>query len=69
MCFIKHSKSSAAAVAASTKKEEVVRHEADASITKNPGQALSSGYRENLKTSPIGLTEDAKINKKTLLGE
>ena len=49
--------------------EPVVRHEADASVTKNSDQNLSSGYKENLKTSPIGLTDEANVKKKTLLGE
>ena len=69
MCFIKRSKSASAAAAVSAQQEPVERHEANASITKNSGQTLTSGYRENLKTSPIGLSEEAKVNKKTLLGE
>ena len=66
MCFMKSSKP---AQIKEVVQEPVVRHEADASVTKNSGQNLSSGYKENLKTSPIGLTDEANVKKKTLLGE
>ena len=66
MCFMKSSKP---AQIKEVVQEHVVRHEADASVTKNSEQSLSSGYKENLKTSPIGLTDEANVKKKTLLGE
>ncbi len=66
MCFMKSSKP---AQIKEVVQEPVVRHEADASVTKNSEQSLSSGYKENLKTSPIGLTDEANVKKKTLLGE
>ncbi len=49
--------------------DPVVRHEADASTTKNSTQSQSFGYKENLKTSPVGLLDEANTEKKTLLGE
>jgi hypothetical protein len=64
MCFIKSSKGAVA-----VKQDPVIRHEADASVTKNSANNLNSGYKENLRTSAIGLTDEANVNKKTLLGE
>lgn len=64
MCFIK--KSSPAVV--QQKQEPVERHQADASVTKLSNNEVQ-GYKQNIKTSAIGLTDDAKIQKKTLLGE
>ena len=48
--------------------DPVVRHQADASVTKTTGDS-AGGYRENIKTSVIGLSDDITTNKKTLLGE
>ncbi len=62
MCFAKTS-------VPKVEQEAVVRHEADASATKNSTQSQSSAYKENLKTSPVGLVDEANTNKKTLLGE
>ena len=48
----------------------VIQHEANASLTKNSdNNKLSSGYKQNIKTSAFGLEENAKTTKKTLLGE
>ena len=63
MCFAK----SAPAV---VKSEPVVRHEANASITKNNSiNAKASGYSQNIRTSAFGIDELPNTNKKTLLGE
>ena len=64
MCFVK---SSAPVV---EQQEPVVRKEADASLTKNSNKKLaSSGFAQNIKTSAFGLEDEAKVSKKTLLGE
>ena len=64
MCFVK---SSAPAV---VPQEEVVRHEADASLTKNSSNnSVQKGFVQNIKTSALGLEDQAKTTKKTLLGE
>lgn len=65
MCFIK----SSTATVTAAEEEPIVRQEADASVTKNSNQSYASGYKENLKTSSIGLTDEANVEKKTLLGE
>jgi len=50
--------------------ENVVRKEANAQLTKNFSKQEKIGsYETNLKTSPIGLTDNVKTQKKTLLGE
>ena len=67
MCFIK-SKSSSQTVPKKVS-DPVVRHQADASVTKSTSENTQTGYRENIKTSVIGLTDDAVTKKKTLLGE
>ena len=51
------------------KNDPVIRQEADALVTKNSNSNISQGFKENLKTSVFGLDEEAKISKKTLLGE
>lgn len=63
MCFIK---SSSPAVVQS---EPVVRKQADADATKSTQDKKFRGYEQNVKTSAIGLTDDANVEKKTLLGE
>ena len=65
MCFTKSAQS-----AQIKPQDPVVRHEADADLTKN-SQASSAyqGFRENIKTSAFGLEEQARTQKKTLLGE
>jgi len=63
MCF---AKSSPVVVAP---QDPVVRHEADASLTKNSKNQNISGYQQNIKTTPIGLEDNANTKKKTLLGE
>jgi len=64
MCFIKTS----APKISSEPTEIVERHEANATLTKNSNQNLK-GYQENLKTTPIGLEDNANTKRKTLLGE
>ena len=66
MCF---AKSSPAPVVVSEPKDPVIRHEADASLTKNSKNNIQSGFQQNVKTSALGLDEQAKTSKKTLLGE
>ncbi len=54
----------------STPQESVVRHEADASLTKNSSNSeKQGGFKENIKTSALGLEDNANTEKKTLLGE
>ena len=64
MCFIKSGSPSLPV------QEEVIRHEANASLTKNSSNNQEvKGYKQNIKTSALGLDEQAKTAKKTLLGE
>lgn len=49
--------------------DPVVRHQADASVTKTTNDGAAGSYRDNIKTSVIGLSDDMVTNKKTLLGE
>ena len=65
MCF--KSSSMPIVVPAETQKVEV--HKADASATKKSQNLNSTAYRENFKTSPIGLSDNAQSEKHTLLGE
>ena len=64
MCFTK----SAPSVAPVEVQEPVVRHEANAQVTKN-SRDYDSGFRRNVLTSAYGIEQDAKTTKKTLLGE
>ena len=68
MCFIK-AKASTPKVPKTVEKDPVVRKQADASVTKTSVDEARNGYKENIKTSVIGLTDDAVTRKKTLLGE
>ena len=68
MCFIKTS-SKEVAIQPAEEKETVARREADASITKSSVDSNKQGFKQNLKTSAIGLGETAETEKKTLLGE
>ena len=64
MCFTKTPSFS------TQEEEKVVRKEANASLTKNSqNKENASSYANNLKTTPIGLTDNALTQKKTLLGE
>ena len=65
MCFIKAKSSKIPKKATET----VVRHEANADVTKTSLDGNQTGYRGNIKTSVIGLTDEAVTSKKTLLGE
>lgn len=66
MCFAK----SSAPVVQVEPQEAVVRHQADASVTKNSkNNSNLQGYKQNLKTTPLGLEQVANTEKKTLLGE
>ena len=64
MCFTKTPSFS------TQEEEKVVRKEANASLTKNSqNKENASSYSNNFKTTPIGLTDNALTQKKTLLGE
>ncbi|MBQ8848013.1 MAG: hypothetical protein IJ003_03625 [Candidatus Gastranaerophilales bacterium] len=68
MCFVK---TSTPKIPKETIQEDIVKiHEADADITKNSQNNKElSAYKQNIKTSMLGL-EDTSVNKKkTLLGE
>ena len=67
MCFIKSSSGASQVVV--KKPDPVIRHQADSDVTKTSRETVSSGYIENLKTSPQGLVDTAPSHKKTLLGE
>lgn len=65
MCFTKSSPSVQV-----KPQDPVVRHEANADLTKNSKiSSSSSAFRENIKTTAFGLDEQARTQKKTLLGE
>ena len=67
MCFTGGSDSE---IIKAQKTAPVERHQADASITKNSQNTTSSkGMDKAIKTTPMGLMDDANIKKKTLLGE
>ena len=68
MCFIR-AKASTPKITKTVKKDPVVRQQADASVTKTSVDDAQNGYKENIKTSVIGLTDEAVTRKKTLLGE
>ncbi len=65
MCFIK----SSTPVSAEVETTQVERKQADASVTKSSQSQRLRGYEQNIKTSPVGLTDSANTEKKTLLGE
>ena len=66
MCFAKSSPT----IPVAEPQDPVVRHEADASITKNSqNNNLKGSFRQNIKTSALGLEDTANTYKKTLLGE
>ena len=68
MCFAKSG--SSGNIAPVEPKEPVIRHEANASITKNSKEDRNKGaFLQNVKTSNFGIDEQANITKKTLLGE
>ena len=65
MCFVKSS-----SVPKVVEQEPVVRQQADASLTKNSqNNQDKSGYMQNIRTSALGLVNEANTSKKTLLGE
>lgn len=67
MCFVKSPKISEPEV---VEQDMVQRHQADASLTKSVSQnRIGSGFAQNVKTSPLGLSNEANVQKKTLLGE
>ena len=68
MCFIK-SKIKTPKVQKKVQQKSVVRHQADAEATKLSTDDNKIGYKQNIKTSIVGLTDDAITNKKTLLGD
>lgn len=64
MCFIKSPKTT------QIQQEPIAElKEANASISKNSSGQNRQSALQNIKTSPIGLTDEAKVQKKTLLGE
>lgn len=63
MCF----KSSSHSIEIPQEKIEI--KQANAAATKNNQKEFSSNYRENFKTTPIGLTDFANTQKHTLLGD
>ena len=64
MCFAK------SVVPTVEQQEPVVRHQADAQVTKNSNNKSNlQGYKQNFKTTPLGLVQDINSEKKTLLGE
>ena len=66
MCFAK----SAPAAPVIEPQDPVVRHEANASITKNSqNNDMKGGFKQNIKTTALGLEDNANTEKKTLLGE
>ncbi len=64
MCFIKSSTKPVV-----IQQEPVERKQANAQTTKSTQDERFRGYEQNVKTSSIGLTDDANVEKKTLLGE
>ena len=67
MCFVK---SAPVSVPATVEPVKVERHQADAAQTKNSAiDDRPRGFLQNLKTSPYGLEDTARTEKKTLLGE
>lgn len=67
MCFVK---SSPVDISAQIQKPVVERHQADAAATKNSLiDNQPRGYLQNIKTTPLGLIDNANVQKKTLLGD
>ncbi len=67
MCFMKKAR---IPIIPTPEPAKVERHQADASLTKNSSKDNQpKGYLENLKTTPVGLFDNAETEKKTLLGE
>lgn len=68
MCFAKSAPAQTTAPA--EPQDPVIQHEADASLTKNTKNINNQGaFKQNIKTSALGLDEQANTAKKTLLGE
>ena len=66
MCFVKTS----SAPVAVEPQEPVIRHEANASTTKNSKDDRNIGaFVQNIKTSFNGLEDNPNVKRKTLLGE
>ena len=68
MCFVKTSTPS---IPKESIQEDTVKiHEADADLTKNSQNNKElSAYKQNVKTSMLGLEDVTSDKKKTLLGE
>lgn len=65
MCFVKKS-----SFDVPVEPDKVERHQADASETKNSlSDNEPKGFLQNVKTTPLGLEDNAQTQKKTLLGE
>lgn len=70
MCFIKSPKIEEVNPATVEEEKSIVKQtQADASLTKSTNKPKTSGYLDDLRTSPVGLNEPAQVQKKTLLGE
>lgn len=69
MCLVKKAPVIDPAMFAPKETEVVERHQADASLTKSSVDEAAHGYKENLRTTPLGLEDNAQTQKKTLLGE
>lgn len=69
MCLIKSKKVKTPKVPKQVQPDPVIRQQADASLTKTGADESFQGYERNIKTSVIGLTDEAPTQKKTLLGE
>lgn len=67
MCFIKSPK---AIETVAVEQEPIAElKEANASITKNSSNQENQTKNQNIKTTPLGLIDEAPVQKKTLLGE
>ena len=65
MCFVKSSSLPKTVI-----EDPVVQQQANANLTKNSqNNQEKSGYQQNIRTSALGLENDANTVKKTLLGE
>lgn len=67
MCFVKTKMPKIDTTETVSEQQIVNRKEADASLTKRQNE--KPVLQDNIKTSPYGLEELAKTEKKTLLGE
>lgn len=70
MCFVKSKAAEVAPVVNEPQQQDIVqRKEADASLTKTSQIEEKRGFAQNIKTSALGLQDDASVSQKRLLGE